>query len=182
MKIDPKYISTPPILQNRLNACGGFALASVLPNAPDPVVIYAEIQAQQAGYTDKSRFDFLSDSAHIKGGDGTRMSLPSAIVAVANQHKCKNIKLCCAGGTLKNAFPPGLYAAEINSIRNKCTVDENVTQYSPPTKPDVAHVVLVKLGSHWMAVDSNNAYDPAGGLSTHTYILGNYFHLYIELS
>ena len=177
MTINTKYISTP-ILQTRDNACGGFALASVLPDGANPEVIYAEIQAQQSHYTDKSRAGFLTAT---KGGDFTRMSLPSAIVEVAKQHKCKNIKLCCAGATLKTAFPAGLYAEEMKTLQNKCTINENATSYTPPAKSDVVHLVLVDGGQHWVSVDSSKTvYDPA--LGTRNFGSLNYNHLFIELS
>jgi hypothetical protein len=178
MNISAKYIN-PAVIQDKDNACGAFALGSVLPDAAHPSVIYSEIQAKQKAYTG-DRQGYLASTA---GNDGSYRSLPSAIVAVAKDHKCKNIKLCCAGNTLKGVFGNSIYSSEITGILSLgATISANEAGgYAPPTKGGVVHVVLVDNGAHWVSVDDKSAYDPGRGGVTRGSISGRYFHLYIEL-
>ncbi len=180
MNIAAKYIAKKPILQKINNACGGYALASVLPSVPDAVVIYGEIQAEEKAFADKERQDFLSVTEDAS--DHSRMSLPSAIAAVAKKHSCK-VKVYCNGGALQGSknFGP-MYSAEINSL-GAANVDQNAKNYSLPSSSNVAHLVLVNNGAHWVAVDYANGahhiYDPAhGGVQ----YFRNYAGLYLELS
>ena len=182
MKIDPDQRTHP----QQPNACGGYALASVLPgqvSRPEGSVIYAEIQAVQVNYKSKpvpptsivpptAREHYLSAfvlpylDPVAKSTVPHEMNLPSAIAIVASKHNC-SVKVCCNQKQLEPKFKKfgTLYADEIASIKASpgVSLDEGVLKYELPKTEDEAHLVLVNL-VHWVAVDrdgsDNTIYDP----------------------
>jgi hypothetical protein len=170
------------VVQSLENACAGFALASVLPNAT-PLTIYSEIQQVQKSYQG-TRSLFITGSAGMVK-DKSKMSLPSAIVAVAINHKCA-AKVFCNKSTLSvDPMFKDIYNDEINPIGAN-NVDQNTAAYKLPAKKGVVHIVLVNQGTHWVSVDNDgkdcHSYNPGNGGITTVKSIAKYAELFIELT
>jgi hypothetical protein len=166
------------------NYCGGYALASILYNKGDFEdfainAIYKAIQDVQAGYND-FRKEFLNN--HI-GNNKSKMSLPSAIVSVAEKNGW-NSCIHYNSKTLMSYMGKELVEAEENVLKNKT----EGTGYLPPQNEKTAHIVLVDQGIHWIAVvfdgQKNWLYDSGDGtiIELTGRFNSRYAGLYIELS
>ncbi len=182
------------VTPNPNNCCGGFALAAIIneinPNpgfmnlppaypdhgingVPNPDTAnnrlglkgYLTIQNIQDSYpVGGVQSGFITNNAIV---NGTRVSLPSAIVkaAICAGIRAEQINVHYCNETLNQIFNQDLINKELATLYFLGTRITPMAPATPYTSPnaDEYDIILCQQGGHWIADDREDYYDPNDG-------------------